>query len=168
MIFKSIIFLHSEFIILNNNNSNNNIMKTVWRTSRLFLLCRRFCAPVYSVFFAVCYFCTFPKCCDEKDRDCPAGTLRTIQPILPSFPKKKKKNLNISWYQLWPQWLYYYYYCMTHSFTEKTICGMYRHSFLYCFVCLFVQFLFCQSVPKHKHRHVFLCHWNPVIDNLIW
>lgn len=58
-----------------------------------------FWGPVYSACFCclLCYFCfcfcfVFPKCCDDKDRDCPAGTLKAIQPISPSFPKKKKKN----------------------------------------------------------------------------
>ena len=40
--------------------------------------------------------------------------------------------------------------------------------FVCLFVCLFAQFFsLCQSVPKHKHRHVFLCHLNPVINNLM-
>lgn len=59
---------------------------------KAFPFVQKFLCACLQCVFAVCYFCTFPKCCDEKDRDCPAGTLWTIQPILPSFPEKKKKT----------------------------------------------------------------------------
>lgn len=118
---------------------------------------------------AVCYFRTFPKCCEEKDRDCPAGTLKAIQPIFAFLLQRRTKlNIYINWYQLWPQWLNYY--CGTHSSRLFVGCiSFFLYGFVRSFECLFVCSVFlCQSVPKHKHRHVFLCHLNPVINNLVW
>lgn len=107
-----------------------------------------FCAEISVRLFTVCFCCLlflyFSKMLwRERPRLSGWNTLNNPAHFA-FFSWEEEKKLNISWYQLWPQWLYfYYYYCMTHSFTEKAICGMYLHSFLYCFVRSFVWLFVC-------------------------
>lgn len=106
-------------------------------------MCRHFCAPVYSVFLLFVISVLFQNAVTKKTETVRLEHSEQSSPFCLLFLRRRKK-LNISWYQLWPQWLYfYYYYCMTHSFTEKAICGMYLHSFLYCFVRSFVRLVVC-------------------------
>ncbi len=137
----------------------------------LFFLCRHLCAPVYSVFLLFVISVLFQNAVTRKTETVRLDHWKQSSPFLP-FPKKKKtdKLMNISWYQLWPQWL-----CDSFTQWEDYLWDVSQFVFVWLrlFVCLFVRsfvcsVFLCRSVPKHKHRHVFLCHLNPVINNLIW